>query len=223
VTITGGQVTATGGSCAAGIGSGGGPVQVLDGARLTIKVVPVAGYVITGISPAGFVPAAGPAGFYTSPDITSDQTVTVTLAPIAPAPSGVSALTGDGQASVSFASPMAGTTYTVTSAPGDLTATGNASPITVTGLTNGTAYTFTITATTSDGTGPASAPSNAVTPMAIVWPTASAIDYGQALADSALSATASDAYGAFAWTDSTVTPTVANSGYEVTFTPLIRR
>jgi hypothetical protein len=56
------------------------------------------------------------------------------------------------------------TSYTVTSTPGNITATGSASPITVTGLTNGTAYTFKVKATNAIGTGPESAASNSVTP-----------------------------------------------------------
>jgi hypothetical protein len=57
------------------------------------------------------------------------------------------------------------TGYTVTSSPdathpGGLTASGTASPITVTGLTNATRYTFTVTATNSAGTSAASQPSN---------------------------------------------------------------
>ena len=57
------------------------------------------------------------------------------------------------------------TSYTVTSSPGGFTASGAGSPLTVTGLTNGTTYTFTVTATNSVGTSSASAASNPVTPF----------------------------------------------------------
>lgn len=77
---------------------------------------------------------------------------------------------GNAQASVTFTAPAATggasiTGYIVTSSPGGLTGTGASSPITVTGLTNGTAYTFSVQATTF-ATGPASAASNSVTPTA---------------------------------------------------------
>ena len=57
--------------------------------------------------------------------------------------------------------------YTVTASPGGQTATGSDGPITVTGLDNGTAYTFTVTATNDVGTGNASAASNSVTPATL--------------------------------------------------------
>ena len=60
------------------------------------------------------------------------------------------------------------TSYTVTSSPGSLQATGSSSPITVTGLTNGTAYTFTVEATNSAGGSPTSTTSPSVTPVAPV-------------------------------------------------------
>jgi hypothetical protein len=59
------------------------------------------------------------------------------------------------------------TGYTVTSSPGGIQATGPASPIQINGLTNGIPYTFTVTATNAVGTGPASTPSNVVTPATI--------------------------------------------------------
>ena len=66
----------------------------------------------------------------------------------------------------STAGGVAVTSYTVTSTPGSLTATGTASPIAISGLTNGTAYTFTVTATNKSGTSVASVASNSVTPAA---------------------------------------------------------
>nr|WP_258405780.1 putative Ig domain-containing protein [Shewanella mangrovisoli] len=88
------------------------------------------------------------------------------------APTGVSAVAGVSSATIAFSIPTvtggsAITGYTVTSIPGGAVQTGATSPITVTGLTNGTQYTFTVTATNGSGTGMASSPSNPVTPRGI--------------------------------------------------------
>jgi hypothetical protein len=85
------------------------------------------------------------------------------------APTAVTATGGDTSASVAFTAPAnvggsAITGYTVQSNPGAVAATGSASPITVSGLTNGTAYTFNVWALNSYGPSPAGGPSGAVTP-----------------------------------------------------------
>ncbi len=56
------------------------------------------------------------------------------------------------------------TDYIVTSIPAGLTATGPASPIVVSGLTDGTSYTFTVHAINANGSGPESLPSNMLPP-----------------------------------------------------------
>ncbi|MBK7743710.1 MAG: fibronectin type III domain-containing protein [Betaproteobacteria bacterium] len=78
---------------------------------------------------------------------------------------------GNAQATVGFTAPASNggsaiTQYTATSSPGNLTGscTAPCTSITVSGLANGTAYTFTVTATNAVGTGPASAASNSITP-----------------------------------------------------------
>jgi hypothetical protein len=89
-------------------------------------------------------------------------------------PASVAVTARDGSAEVSWVAPDDGgdtiSGYTVTANPGGATASvpGVAREATVTGLTNGTAYRFTVTAKNSAGVGPPSAVSNAVTPTAIL-------------------------------------------------------
>lgn len=67
-------------------------------------------------------------------------------------------------ASIAFITQSGATSYTAISTPGSLTGTGASSPVTVSGLTTGTAYTFQIAATNAQGTGAYSAASNSITP-----------------------------------------------------------
>ena len=90
------------------------------------------------------------------------------------APTVGTAVAGDAQAEVQFTAPASNggtaiTSYTATSDPdnftGILTQAGSGT-ITITGLTNGTVYTFKVTATNAIGTSTSSAASNSVIPGA---------------------------------------------------------
>ena len=84
---------------------------------------------------------------------------------------GSATATGTTTATVAFTAParnggVAISSYTATSSPGGITGTlsqAGSGTITVTGLTTGTAYTFTVTATNSVGTSVASSASNSIT------------------------------------------------------------
>lgn len=78
---------------------------------------------------------------------------------------------GDASASVAFTAPAnvggsAISLYSALSTPGGVVASAASSPISVTGLTNGTAYTFAVWATNTYGPSAFSASSNSVTPAA---------------------------------------------------------
>ncbi|MBU2179585.1 MAG: tandem-95 repeat protein, partial [Gammaproteobacteria bacterium] len=135
----------------------------------TTGVCTVSGVALTFVTAGSCTIDADQAGNSTTNAATT-VTQTFTVNAIVPgSPTIGTATAGDTEASVSFVAPAstggaAITGYTVTSNPGGLTGTGAGSPITVTGLTNGVAYTFSVTATNSAGTGTASAASNSITP-----------------------------------------------------------
>ena len=106
--------------------------------------------------------------------------VSFTPQPAPGAASNVTATAGYSSATLAWSAPTTGgpaTSYTITPyvagvAQPTTTVTGSPAPTTATvpGLTNGTSYTFTVTASNPAGSAAASAPSNAVTPSATAPP-----------------------------------------------------
>ena len=106
-----------------------------------------------------------------SEGIAGAPTVTAGSVTVPDPPTIGTATGGNAQASVTFTPPSNDggsviTGYTVTSTPSSITGTGVSSPIVVSGLTNGTSYTFTVHATNAVGNSTESAASNAVVPAA---------------------------------------------------------
>ncbi|MEI7553616.1 MAG: fibronectin type III domain-containing protein, partial [Verrucomicrobiota bacterium] len=225
--------------------TGGAPILASNG--YTVTATPVGGgtpitasgnaspITITGLANGTsytFTVSATNAAGTSSASATSSA---LTPATVPGAPTGVTVTGGNGQASVAFTPPadtggapiLGSNGYTVTATPvgggTPITASGNASPITVTGLNNGTSYTFTVSAANAAGTSSASGVSSAVTPIATptitTALTASAITYGQTLAASTLSGGVGSVAGSFAFTTPATAPAAGTAAQGVTFTP----
>lgn len=206
---------ATGGGGGGGYGGGGGG----GGSRGSILSSNVAGggggssLASEYLEDASIETATGTGGVQLPGLVASDgSTGSVTLTfhglAVPAAPTGVVADAGDAEASVSFTAPGDGgspiTSYTVTASPGGRTSTCPGSPCVVSGLTNGTAYTFTVVAVNANGSSSASAASNTVTP-ALAPGAPTAVEGAGADGSALVSWTAPDSDGGSTITGYTVT------------------
>lgn len=144
---------------------------VQDGAATTVSgLPPTAAATVNGLTNGTAYTFAVSAVNSVGEGPLSTPSAAVTPAGAPGVPSSVAATAGAASASVAFVAPNNGgspiTSYTVTASPGGANTVGSSSPITVAGLTDGVAYTFTVAATNVHGTSAASAPSAAVTPLA---------------------------------------------------------
>jgi len=124
------------------------------------NVPPVTGCALPAVTTSPFITYSAP------PVLTSTNIVAVPGAPTIG-----TATAGNASATVTWTAPASNggsaiTGYVITPSSGSSVTVGNVTSDTVTGLTNGTAYTFKVAAINAVGTGPQSAASNSVTPTA---------------------------------------------------------
>ena len=192
-----------------GTATAGGTVAITDTGLVTVTGV------AAGTSSTATIMTTG--DFYPSGSAQVTET-SLSLSLSRPgAPTSVSAVAGNAQAVVSFTAPAStgGATisaYTVTARlVGGGTAAiwrGSSSPATVLGLSNGTAYTFTVEATNIVGMGAASSASNVVTPATTPG------------APTSVSAVAGNAQAVVSFTAPASTGGATISAYTVTGTPV---
>ena len=144
--------------------------------------------------------------------VASAASAPVTPAGLPAAPTGVFGDRGNGQVLVHWTAPDSGgsplTGYVINASGGaSATAAGAATSAVVTGLTNGTAYTFTVTASNAAGAGPASAPSAPVTPSTVAGAP------GQPTGTGGVHSVA------LSWTAPSADGGAAVTGYAISFTP----
>ncbi len=152
----------------------GGTLYVADSANSLIRMVNSSGYVST-VAGSGSATEADGTGANASFNYTVDMAIGSDGKIYVDDSNGntVRQLTiVSGGAEVTWNAPAANggqapTSYTVTSSPGGITCSSSTTWCTLTGLTNGTAYTFKVTATNGTGTGAASSASNSFTPATL--------------------------------------------------------